>query len=83
MFTACPDPHHPARAQMPDQELVVITGVTSGLGRALLLEFASRGYRVAGCGRREERLAELVKRVAQWPIRRRCTERRRRQSTVA
>ena len=35
---------------------VLITGVTSGLGRALALEFARLGHRIVGCGRRVDRL---------------------------
>src|SRR5215213_10295887 len=32
-------------------KLIVITGATRGLGRALVPHFAQRGYTVAGCGR--------------------------------
>lgn len=39
--------------------VVLITGVTSGLGRALCEEFAARNHIIVGCGRREDRLAEL------------------------
>lgn len=38
---------------------VVITGVTRGLGRALALEMAQRGHRVAGCGRDQANLESL------------------------
>ena len=46
--------------------LVVISGVTSGIGRALFCEFAKRGegFRVAGCGRRYDRLQALRAEVA-------------------
>jgi NAD(P)-dependent dehydrogenase (short-subunit alcohol dehydrogenase family) len=40
-------------------QTVLITGVTSGLGRALAVEFARRGHRVVGCGRRTDRLDAL------------------------
>ena len=30
---------------------IVLTGVTRGLGRALLARFVEAGHRVAGCGR--------------------------------
>ena len=43
----------------PKDHLIVITGVTSGIGRAYFLEFARRGFRVAGCGRREDKLEEV------------------------
>lgn len=41
-------------------ELVVITGVTRGLGKAMAREFASRGdFVVAGCGRDKDSLAKV------------------------
>ena len=39
--------------------IVVITGVTRGLGRAMAEEFAAIGHTVIGCGRTEKALAEL------------------------
>jgi short-subunit dehydrogenase len=39
---------------------VVITGATSGIGRATALAFAEAGAKVVVAGRREERLVELV-----------------------
>ncbi|CAK9201968.1 unnamed protein product [Sphagnum troendelagicum] len=51
LMTTSPAPHA--------GRLVVITGVTKGLGRALALEMATRGHVVAGCGRNEELLASL------------------------
>lgn len=38
---------------------IVITGVTRGLGRAMLDEFAARGHTVAGCGRSESVIEKL------------------------
>jgi NAD(P)-dependent dehydrogenase (short-subunit alcohol dehydrogenase family) len=38
---------------------IVITGVTRGLGRAMLQEFAARGHAVAGCGRSEAAIEKL------------------------
>ncbi|WP_428659361.1 SDR family NAD(P)-dependent oxidoreductase [Runella sp.] len=38
---------------------IVITGATSGIGRALALEFSKRGYAVGIAGRRTERLIEI------------------------
>jgi NAD(P)-dependent dehydrogenase (short-subunit alcohol dehydrogenase family) len=42
-----------------DRKMVVITGVSRGLGRAMLQEFAGRGHDVAGCSR--SNVAELTK----------------------
>jgi NAD(P)-dependent dehydrogenase (short-subunit alcohol dehydrogenase family) len=39
--------------------IVVITGVTRGLGRAMAEEFAGIGHTVIGCGRTENAVAEL------------------------
>jgi NAD(P)-dependent dehydrogenase (short-subunit alcohol dehydrogenase family) len=41
------------------QKSVLITGATDGLGRALALLLATRGYRVFAAGRSPERLAQL------------------------
>lgn len=43
-------------------KLVVITGVSRGLGRAMAEEFIRRGHIVAGCGRNAKAVAELAKR---------------------
>lgn len=47
---------------MPDAKLILITGVTRGLGRAMVEEFVARGHTVAGCGRAKPAIAELSKR---------------------
>jgi NAD(P)-dependent dehydrogenase (short-subunit alcohol dehydrogenase family) len=39
--------------------LIVLTGATRGLGRALVSRFADGGHIVLGCGRSETRVAEL------------------------
>jgi len=39
--------------------LIVITGVSRGLGRAMALGFAARGHRVVGCARSAEALSDL------------------------
>jgi NAD(P)-dependent dehydrogenase (short-subunit alcohol dehydrogenase family) len=44
-----------------DNKLIVITGVTRGLGRAMTAEFARLGNAVAGCGRSEKDLVQLRK----------------------
>lgn len=38
---------------------ILITGVTSGIGRALTIRYIEEGHRVVGVARREERLREL------------------------
>ncbi|MCE0505811.1 SDR family oxidoreductase [Roseivivax sp. GX 12232] len=40
--------------------VAVLTGATSGIGRALALEYARRGHRIIGLGRAEARRAELL-----------------------
>jgi len=39
--------------------VVLVTGVSSGIGRAVVLECLRRGHRVSGCARREDRLGRL------------------------
>ena len=45
---------------MDSSKTIVVTGGTSGIGRAAALGFAKAGWRVATCGRRADRLAEIV-----------------------
>ncbi len=45
---------------MADNGVVVITGGSSGIGRAAAIGFAKAGYRVAICGRRADALAEVA-----------------------
>ncbi len=42
------------------EKSIIITGATSGIGRALGIEFATRGWAVGLCGRREPELNELA-----------------------
>ena len=42
-------------------KFILITGVTQGLGRVLLEEFARGGHTVAGCGRSADLITELSK----------------------
>lgn len=44
-----------------EKNLVVITGVTKGLGLATAREFSKRGWKVAGCGRSTKNIEELQK----------------------
>ena len=46
----------------------LITGATSGIGRATAILFAKNGYKIIICGRREERLLQLKKELSE------CTE---------
>jgi NAD(P)-dependent dehydrogenase (short-subunit alcohol dehydrogenase family) len=41
--------------------VVMVTGATSGIGRTCARQLAAEGAKVVACGRRQERLAELVK----------------------
>ena len=45
--------------QNNEGKVVVITGVARGLGRAMALEFAAQGHRVAGCSRNGKKLQSL------------------------
>ena len=40
-------------------KIIVITGVTRGIGRGLADEFARLGHKVVGCGRSADQIAEL------------------------
>lgn len=44
---------------MPDSKLIVVTGATRGLGRAMVERFVELGHRVLGCGRDEAGIAAL------------------------
>jgi NAD(P)-dependent dehydrogenase (short-subunit alcohol dehydrogenase family) len=48
----------------PSQKLVLITGVSRGLGRAMTEEFIRLGHVVFGCGRSEKEFGQLRKRFA-------------------
>jgi short-subunit dehydrogenase len=43
---------------------VLITGATRGLGQALARQFASRGYRLALTGRKQDELDTLQRELA-------------------
>ncbi len=44
---------------MPGSKLIVLTGVTQGLGRAMVEEFVRRGHTVLGCGRAQPQIDKL------------------------
>lgn len=44
------------------KRVVLITGVTRGLGQAMVLEFAALGHTVLGCGRSKKEIEQLRKR---------------------
>src|SRR5579864_8723872 len=44
-------------------KVVAVTGVTSGIGRAVAQVFAERGCAVMGCGRREDRGKTLERKI--------------------
>eukprot|EP00930_Biecheleria_cincta_P055887 TRINITY_DN42138_c0_g1_i1.p1 TRINITY_DN42138_c0_g1~~TRINITY_DN42138_c0_g1_i1.p1 ORF type:complete len:261 (-),score=32.87 TRINITY_DN42138_c0_g1_i1:85-867(-) len=45
-------------------KVIVISGVTSGLGKALLRYYCSAGHKIYGCGRREHEVSKLRQ---TWP----------------
>ena len=45
----------------PNQKLVLITGVTRGLGHAMTGKFIRLGHTVAGCGRSQKEITQLQK----------------------
>jgi NAD(P)-dependent dehydrogenase (short-subunit alcohol dehydrogenase family) len=44
---------------MTPSKVIVITGVTQGIGRAMVEEFARRGHTVLGCGRSQKQIEAL------------------------
>jgi NAD(P)-dependent dehydrogenase (short-subunit alcohol dehydrogenase family) len=49
---------------MASAKTIVVTGVTTGLGRAMAEEFARLGHTVLGCGRSQKRIDELKEKFA-------------------
>ena len=49
---------------MPQGKIILVTGVTRGLGRAMADEFIRLGHVVVGCGRSEAGVARLQKQFA-------------------
>jgi len=50
---------------MPDPKLVLITGVTRGLGLAMTEEFIAAGHQVIGCGRDTQSIEVLTEKFPQ------------------
>ena len=48
---------------MSEKEVVWITGAGSGIGQAMAIEYASRGFWVVVSGRREDRLVQVQKEI--------------------
>lgn len=48
-----------AEIKPEEKKLLVITGVTKGVGRALVSEFANQGWTIAGCGRSVKEIQQL------------------------
>lgn len=48
---------------MTQSKLIVITGVSKGLGRALAMDFAKLGHTVIGCARASQELTDLQKQL--------------------
>jgi NADP-dependent 3-hydroxy acid dehydrogenase YdfG len=56
---------------MTDMGTAVVTGASSGIGRATAIALAERGYRVVAAARRVERLEQLAMvstSIAPWPL---------------
>ena len=47
-------------------QTILITGCTSGIGRALIKEYAAMGHNVIGCGRRVDRLEKLKEELSNY-----------------
>ena len=50
---------------MPDKKIILITGVTRGLGRAMVLGFIQQGHTVLGCGRSQGEIRNLNEQYGQ------------------
>ncbi len=46
-----------------DNQVVLITGASGGIGRCLAVDFAKRGATIIGCGRSQERLEQTLSEV--------------------
>lgn len=48
---------------MSNKRLIVVTGATRGLGRAMVEGLAAAGHTIVGCGRSADHVADLAKRL--------------------
>jgi NADP-dependent 3-hydroxy acid dehydrogenase YdfG len=49
-------------------KIALVTGATSGIGRATAVALAKQGYRIIATGRRAERLQELQQQITEVPV---------------
>lgn len=49
-----------------NKDVVVVTGASAGLGRAIAKEFASHGARMALLARGKDRLEDAKKKLSKW-----------------
>ena len=54
------------------KKTALVTGATSGIGRATARILAQNNYKIILCGRREERLEELKKELSENEFERSC-----------
>ncbi|MEV4635913.1 SDR family oxidoreductase [Actinoplanes sp. NPDC049548] len=52
---------------MTERRVAVVTGASSGIGRAIAVHFAQRGIRVVAAGRNEKQLEQLAVEVSRQP----------------
>ncbi len=65
MMPVTPEPETVFRSDLLEGKVVVVSGGGSGLGRAMVLQMAKLGARLAICGRKTEPLEETARLVAE------------------
>jgi NADP-dependent 3-hydroxy acid dehydrogenase YdfG len=66
LYGASPKPHYLYIEYYSMKKTILITGATSGFGKAIASRFAKEGYDVCITGRREDRLDELKHELEQY-----------------
>jgi NADP-dependent 3-hydroxy acid dehydrogenase YdfG len=66
LYGASPKPHYLYIEYYSMKKTILITGATSGFGKAIAARFAKEGYDVCITGRREDRLDELKHELEQY-----------------